>query len=311
MHIHWKTKVAIQVLLSHIPGGEAINHRLRLLNGRHTVDELRENITGRLIMFSRLQKQISLRGATVVEIGSGWELLDPLLMFVFGAARIYTYDRIRHARFAVVRRVVRELQTAARSLVEAGADPLRLEALAKATNLTELMALARIDYMAPGDASATGLPDCSVDLFFSVAVLEHVAPSALSAIVAECRRVLKSSGRSFHVIDPGDHYWTHGVSRINFLQYSDRAWNFWVQNSISYHNRLRAKEFLDAFSRGGLSLIYANAKTEASGIELLRNGFRLDCRFARFSPEELAVSSLEVVHGVSEKAAEGSVTIPE
>lgn len=309
MHIHWKTKVAIQFILARMPGGEAINHRLRLLNGRHATGELRENIAGRLIMFPRLQKQVSLRGATVVEVGSGWELLDPLLMFVFGAKRIYTYDRIRHARFAVVRHVVRELQTAAQSFVEAGADPLRLEALAKATNLKDLLALARIAYLAPGDASATGLPDSSVDLFFSVAVLEHVTPSALSAIVAECRRVLKPSGRSFHVIDPGDHYSAHGVSRINFLQYSDRAWDFWVQNSISYHNRLRAREFLDAFSHGGLSLIYANAKTDAADLELLQNGFRLDRRFFHFSPEELAVSSIEVMHGISEKAAEGSVTI--
>lgn len=292
LKMHWKLKVATQFLLAKIPGGETVNHRLQWLNGNYSNEALRNRIHERLPLYRQIEEHVSLRGARVVEVGTGWELLDPLIMFAFGTAEIHTYDHLPHLRFRVPRIIVSELAKTS----PPGCDPERLAALQRAANLEELLATAHIHYVAPGDARRTRLPDKSVDLFFSYATLEHIRPPALAGIIAESKRVLKSSGISFHVIDPGDHYASYGVSKVNFLRYSDRAWDFWIQNKISYHNRLRAKDFLAMFEQQGAHLLEIDSHTDQADVDMLRNGFPLNHRFATFSPEELAVHYLAVAH---------------
>jgi hypothetical protein len=294
--MNWKSKVAVQFVLSKLPGGERLNHGLQWMNGNYTPMKLRERLLARLPIYERITRHVGLKDATVVEIGTGWELLDPLLMFAFGSERIYTYDHVRHLRFPIPRMISREMQGLKDLLVSRGADPNRIDAVARAVSLEDLLALAKIHYKAPGDGTATALAKKSVDLFFSISVLEHVAPAVVFALIAESRRVLKPSGMGFHIIDPGDHYAPFGVSKVNFLQYSDRLWDFWVQNKISYHNRLRARQFIEAFENQGAQFKSIETKTAESDVALLRNGFKIDRRFWSFNAEDLAVYYCEVIH---------------
>lgn len=295
--MHWQAKVAIQFTLSHLPGGEVLNHRLQWWNGNYSPEALRKKLLERIPSYQRIQRHVPLKGAKVVEVGTGWELLDPLLMFVFGAGRIHTYDHVRHLRFAVPQIILGQIQAITEPLVKAGADASRIRSLRDVSDLSSLLSLCNVEYVAPGDAANTGLPQRSIDLFFSYAVLEHVPPAVLNALVAESRRILKPvSGIGFHVIDPGDHYAPYGVSKVNFLRYSDRTWNFWVQNKISYHNRLRAKQFLEAFASQGAQFLNVELRTDAADLTLLRDGFPVDKRFAGYTREELAVSRCDVVH---------------
>jgi len=293
----WKAKALIQFVLSKIPGGESINHGLQILLGRFTSSHVREDVLAHLPMIRRISQHLPPRDATVVEIGTGWGLLDPLLFSAFGAREIYTYDRVRHLRFAAPQKAAAQIYALRGSSGFADADQQRIQAMHAATNLRELLDVSNIHYKAPGDGSATGLPNSSVDLFFSHNTLEHVTPAALAALIAESRRILKSSGIGFHVIDPGDH--CPGVPTVNFLRYSDATWNFWAGGDITYHNRLRAKEFLQAFEKQ--AAIFRDVKTESipSEVALLKGGFRINARFAHFTPEELAVHKLEVVYSFS------------
>jgi hypothetical protein len=294
--MNWKAKVAVQFALAHLPFGETVNHRLQRILGRYTPETLRRRILARLPIFQRLMTHAALKDATVVEIGTGWELLDPLLMFVFGSKEIYTYDHVRHLRFAIPKTAIEQMGDLKDVLVAAGARRERLDTLQRLSALTDLLAAANIHYIAPGDAAATGLPAKSVDLFFSISVLEHVPTEVLFALIVESRRILKSSGVGFHIIDPGDHYADLGVSKVNFLQYSDRTWDFWVQNKISYHNRLRAKQFIEAFKRQGASFKSIETKMEPQSLEVLNNGIPLQQRFADFTKEELAIHYCEIIH---------------
>src|SRR6202021_2562874 len=58
------------------------------------------------------------------------------------------------------------------------------------------------------------------------AVLEHVDPKMLEAMMADFRRILVPGGAMVHFIDYSDHYamCDSSISRCNFLQYEDWVW---------------------------------------------------------------------------------------
>src|SRR5438034_5870817 len=57
-----------------------------------------------------------------------------------------------------------------------------------------------IHYYAPGDATQSGLEADSLDLYFSVAVLEHVPEAAVNKMVREAYRTLKAGALTYHHI---------------------------------------------------------------------------------------------------------------
>jgi SAM-dependent methyltransferase len=292
----WKAKVLTQFALAKIPFGERVNYALQTARGRYTVTEQRADILSGLQTFERMMQQVCLRDSVIVEIGTGWRLLSSLLMYVFGAREVYTYDHVRHLRFRTTQLIVHGLKDMTAELVKAGAVQERIDAMQAVQSLDQLLSVCNIHYFAPGDGTATSLPDKSVDLFYSFDVLPHVPPAVLHALIRESRRILKPSGVAYHAICAGDHYSTFGTSGVNFLRYSDRAWNFWVQNKISYHNRLRAKEYLEAFEQHGATIKSYIPFFHDGDMEVLQNGIALNPRFKRFSLEELAVYRCEVAH---------------
>ena len=72
-------------------------------------------------------------------------------------------------------------------------------------------------------AATSDLPDASLDVVTSRAVLEHVPPDVIQDIFNESFRLLNANGLACHIIDNSDH-WQHGdlrLSRVNFLRFSD------------------------------------------------------------------------------------------
>jgi cyclopropane fatty-acyl-phospholipid synthase-like methyltransferase len=269
--MNWKAKVAVQSVLAHLPFGERANHLLQKASHRYTPERLQKRVADVKTVVDYLERLISFAGATVVEVGSGWELIAPLVMVARGAETVHTYDLNRHLRPEIARQVA--------EIVPVDFDS----------------AMRRIQYHAPSDAANTGLAEKSVDLFYSYEVFEHVSQEDIHRIVAESRRVLKPSGIAYHAIGLGDHYAQYGVSNINFLKYSDRTWGFWVQNRISYHNRLREKEFLQIFGEHGARILDVRSKTSEADLTLLKSGFKPDRKFAFMEPEELAPWYTEIV----------------
>ena len=275
--VHWKAKVAIQWALARLPYGEQVNFQLQKLNGHYSDGRLNQKIREARETLRYLSRFVKLQGATVVEVGTGWNLTGPLAMVELGAKTVHTYDIHRHLRSDLSRRSARLM----------------------GLNLDQ--AMGSIEYHAPADASRTGQPGQSVDLFYSHEVLEHIPRKEIVAILNESKRVLRPGGIVYHDIHPRDHYagWGKNVSKVNFLRYSDRAWDFWVQNRISYHNRMRAREFLDIFREGGLKAVDVAVEVDPGDVALLRGGFPLNKKFTSMPPEDLAPYSLRVVYTVA------------
>jgi len=234
-----------------------------------------------------------LRGAKVLEIGSGWQPMIPMLFSLAGASRVYLTDSnvlLRPASFEAalsslrVHRdlIMRTLNIDTQSLAHA----LRV---APKLSMQDRLAEFGLIYLAPCDCRRLDLPANSLDVITSTACLEHVPPDVIEDIFRESCRVLRPGGLACHLIDPSDH-WEHQdkrLTRVNFLKYSDRVFRWTYINSLHYQNRLRHSEYLDMLQRTGFRLIREQQEVDERSLRGLAH-MTVAARFRRFQPEDLA-----------------------
>lgn len=298
----WKIKVFIQFILSHVLFGEQLNHLLQRVhrNSGKRTDYISNQIPGLCRSLEMLRKNINLDKALVVEVGTGWCPVPTILLALSGAV-IYTYDHIRHVRFDLIHEmlIVLEKNTAmiAVALDVSEVDVRnRLAEFLGTSSLEQLCECANIHYMAPGDASNSGLSGASVDLFYSYAVLEHVPENVLLALVKEARRVLRESGCFYALIGLHDHYasFDNSVSKVNFLKYPEWLWSFFVKNNISYHNRLRECDYIKILKDHGAKIKEITNDIDPKDVAMCRV-MKLDKRFRHLTAEECAVTKTEII----------------
>lgn len=289
----WQLKVAIQAVLARVPGGEAVNHRLQRARGRHTPEAIRSRIDEAIDFLVSINPPLDLVDKSVVEVGTGWDGLHPIVLSVLGAKRIVTFDHVRHLRGDHALLVARELAAHPRLAELEALEPsarARVETLARCEDLGALLAAAGIEYIAPGDATKTGLPPASVHVFYSFAVLEHVSEKVVVGLLTEAKRVLAPGGVMVSVIGTGDHYISMDptITQVNFLRYPEWLWAPLVKNKISYHNRLREKWFLDRFAEVGARVVWKESHLDERDVAAAA-GMKVNQRFRGMTPEELAV----------------------
>lgn len=285
--MHWKAKVATQFVLAHLPFGEQINHRLQRVQARRRGENHKQQRVVEIVAsVASLAEYKAIKGATIVEVGTGWDALPTLALLGAGAFHIHTFDHQRHVRPDL-------LADAAARLAPFYSSSHCLEQAAA----TGAFDPCRVSYAAPADATQTGLPSQSVDVFYSYAVLEHVPEETIFALIAEAKRVLKPDGVFYALIGLHDHY--NGfdparVSKVNFLRYPEWAWKLLVKNNISYHNRLRERDFIDMLARAGASIAYRKGEVHQADLAEVQS-MALAGRFAGYSPDELAVTRSELI----------------
>jgi SAM-dependent methyltransferase len=302
--VYWKVKVGIQAVLACLPFGESINYRLQNLKGSHSPPNIRRWIPEQARTIALASRYVPLRDSAVVEIGTGWDPTNTILLFLAGAREIYTYDLQRHLRFEGVQRSLRELGHCIPLIsTELRVPESTLESKLKNLDqptLDEAFSRARIHYRAPADAAATGLPDASIDLVCSYAVLEHVSRETVRALTRESKRILKPQGIAVHAIGLQDHYTSADarLSQIHFLGYPEWQWRLFGKNRIHYQNRLREKQYFEIFESAGASVAAIRHRVEERDVQAaqrMRRTMRIDPQFRGLSDEELAVNYSEIV----------------
>jgi len=164
-------------------------------------------------------------------------------------------------------------------------------------SLASFMQMTNTRYLAPADATALPFRDERFDFHVSHAVLEHVPRDAIVQVLGEAKRLLRPDGILVHVIDPSDHF-SHddtSIVAVNFLKFEDREWERWAGNKFSYHNRLRAYEYVKLFEAAGLRILHQTQTIDEPSLALLKNGFPLARRFRPMRPEDLAVTSVNLM----------------
>ncbi len=283
--MRWMAKAALQRGLGFLPQGERLNYLFQ----RHVAHSLPAGESVFRRKFARAEQHLRAyqehgpgkprADAVFWEFGVGWDLAIPLSFATLGVGRQVLVDIRPSARVELVND----------SLAHLDLDPVQ--------SLAELEERFEIEYLAPRDARATGLPGQSVDFVSSTDVCEHVPEDDLAAIFRECHRLLRPGGGFSCRIDLQDHYayFDRSLSKYNFLRYSDGAWRL-VNSPLHFQNRLRAPDYLRLVRDAGFEVIVERPSGPSEdGLEELRR-LPLAPRFRNgYTPEELGVTVLSFV----------------
>lgn len=298
--MNWKLKGTIQNALSRIPGGMSCNYLLQRTAGSLRNDAMlhrtfRDDVT---VLFERIARLGVVPSSTrVFEIGTGWMPILPLSLHLAGFRDIYTVDLYRHLREPLIRRTLLALgEHLSHPCFQAFANRDVIDArYQRLLNAPHILEAASICYLAPCDASQTGLKPGSLDLIISNNVFEHVPEPALHALFREAKRVLRPNGHVLHCVNCGDHYAYSdpAITQLNYLQFSDDDWKRW-NNDLHFQNRLRARDFVEMADRAGLAIFSAETFVNPAWLKQVEQ-MELAPRFRRYKPEELAATSLTLI----------------
>ena len=233
-----------------------------------------------------------LDGKKILEIGSGWELLLPMLFSLCGAERVYLTDLTALLDKYTLAGGLDSFRRNRQRIL----DTLYLDAAefdrrfgAEIESQKQFLAKNGLVYLAPCDCRRLSLEDATLDVITSRSVFEHIPPAVIEDILKECYRLLVPGGLVCHFVDNSDH-WEHSdktISRVNFLQFSDRAFRFTYLNALNYQNRLRHSEYVEMLKRCGFEILRAERKVDSAALEALKT-LPLALRFQRFPKEDLA-----------------------
>jgi hypothetical protein len=137
------------------------------------------------------------------------------------------------------------------------------------------------------DASHTNLPEESIDLFVSQAVLEYIPREKLSEILSEFRRIAHRNAIMSHFIDISDEYsyFDRSITPLNHLQYSDALWRL-LTTTYARQNRLLIPDYRELLASTGFEVVHEeNTMIPADLLEEIR----LASQFRCYSPDELRV----------------------
>jgi SAM-dependent methyltransferase len=220
-------------------------------------------------------------GKVLLELGPGDSLASAVIARTLGARRTYLVDAGRFATTDLGAYV--ELQ---RYLEREG---LRPPDVASCAAFEDMLTLCGAEYITDGLPGLRRLPDASVDLVFSQAVLEHVRLSEFDDTQREVRRVLRPDGMASHQVDLKDHL----GGALNSLRFTRETWESpLMSESGFYTNRLRFSEILASMRNAGLAPAVTDVRRWSA---LPTSRPKLAAQFQAMSDSELAVHQFDCV----------------
>jgi hypothetical protein len=307
--MHWKLKSMIQNAVSLLPSSASYAGYYWIQ--RHFGGLRRINPVSRLSAGIETWKRVKEQGCdplekVFLEIGTGRVPLVPLSYWLMGAKKTITIDLNPYLKGELIGESLRyisdnkqDIQTLFGPLI----DKKRLDDLVAFSgnanfSTRTFLDFCKIDYIAPGNATNTGLPTRSIDFHTSYTVFEHISPEALKQILEEGNRIISNDGLFIHRIDYSDHF-SHSdrnISAINFLQYSDDEWMRYAGNRYMYMNRLRHDDFVSLFQSARHRILNTQPDIDRRSQELLRSRtLQLNERFKTKSEEILSISASWIV----------------
>jgi SAM-dependent methyltransferase len=291
--MRWQTRLFVNKLKSALPGEEFLRRAKRHIFG-YTPNCARDRgaIEEGLKQVQWVASAIDLQGARVVEIGSGWQPIIPLLYALAGTGEVIMTDlkRLCHPETLAATldslALHRKLITEQLRIPEPAFERFHVD-VAKEP-LDQSLRRFSIRYLAPCDFRNTAFASGSVDAVVSRVVLEHVPPEIIRGIFREARRILRPGGVMCHFIDNSDH-WEHGdqrIPRIHFLKYSDSAFR-WIQSNGLYQNRLRHSQYGDLLRSAGFRIEREERIVDGGSVRILES-FPVAAQFRSFTKEDLA-----------------------
>lgn len=302
----WRVKGGIQKVLGRVPFGERLHYELQKRAGglREFDRELTAKIEDWRLMVTHLRSvDLPVAGNRFLEMGTGWYPTFPFCLYLTGAKSVITVDLNRYLKPELTLRMTAALarftpmlaMATGRPEPQIAEDQRKLEAAIRRGASLEEATGGVVAYRAPSDASATGLPESSLDVVFSNSVLEHVPGGVIERCLGETDRILRPGGVVFHSVNCGDHYAyaDRSIHQLNYLQFSDADWQAW-NNEFLYQNRLRAIDFIDMTRKAGFMIELDTSRPHPKRLQQLET-IKVHPQFARYSREQLAITSIDLI----------------
>ncbi|HUA82021.1 MAG TPA: hypothetical protein VL997_16710 [Dyella sp.] len=313
--MHWKAKATLQNAVSRLPSESSYATYYWLQ--RHFGGLRRINPVARLRAGIETWRQIEKLGRdpldkTFFEVGTGRVPMTPVAYWLMGAKRVVTIDLNPYLKEELTRECLQYIASHVEEMQVLFGPRLnrnRFEALLDLQrqdefDLQKALDLFHITYIAPGDATRTGLDAGVIDFHTSFNVFEHIPRHVLLAILAEGNRIISDTGLFVHRVDYSDHF-SHSdmrISPINFLQYSDTEWDRYAGNRYMYMNRLRHDDFLALFESSSHTILAVKPTVDELSLKLLRDGrLTVDARFGDKTDEVLATTESWIVCAKTER----------
>ncbi|MCK4818489.1 class I SAM-dependent methyltransferase, partial [bacterium] len=244
MKLNWKTKAKIMKACALLPAGGGIYRFIQKTFGRLKADPM-----------SRIPAQVDMArwilemggkvdGKNFLEVGTGHYPIVPIGFFLCGAEKVVTVDLHRRLDFGILKKSLEWMAENRDELVgyydkvtERAVFDKRMDLIDGLKDKPEkFLSKANIQYLAPADAANTGLPDACMDYHISTTVFEHIPREDIERILIEAKRILKKDGIAIHFIDLSDHFQhqDNSITRINFLEYSEKEWDKIAGNEFAY-----------------------------------------------------------------------------
>ena len=308
--MYWKLKALIQNIISTLPS--SASYSSYYWAQRHFGGLKRTNPIIKLTAAIETCKRICEQGKTLpdkifLEVGTGRVPIVPIAYWLMGAEKTITIDLNPYLKSELVEenlKYIYENKVEIQNLFGSLLIKERFDKLQQVTSrgsrfsVSEILDLCKVDYIAPGDAADTRIPEQSIDFHTSYTVFEHIPLAGLERILKEGNRIIKKNGLFVHHIDYSDHF-SHSdqnISAINFLQYSDNEWNRFAGNRYMYMNRLRHDDFINLFESVGHQIIVDQPYTDKRSQRLMRNGsLQLNKRFKSKSVDVLTITEAWII----------------
>jgi len=297
---HWAIKSAVQRAISWLPNSHFWNGLFQKWVTKSTgltPGTLRGKLEETCKILSPMQEAKG-KGAPfrAFEVGTGWYPTIPVALYLCGASDVWTTDinpllnRERLERLIGLLLEMDDCGELRGALPDALPDRIaRLRELrGSIASTTPGGWLEQIGvHTLTLDARHTGLPDGSVDLFFSSGVLEYIPRSVLGEIFRESARLASPDFVNVHRVNLVDQYssFDKSITPYHFLQFSPRQWA-WVNSPLIWQSRLRISDYRELLAQEGFAIA---AEENISGDPADLAKVKLAPEFAGYSEADLLV----------------------
>ena len=274
--IPWWMKIIIKLILSRIPLDYSMWRNIIFKHGSMLDPSYAYNIFLKHYLNSTNKSNL-----VVLELGPGDSIYSAMISYSFGASHTYLIDTDNYAS----ENLNHYLQMAEYLNKNGKSFP----SIKNIKSLQKLLKICNAEYLTEGLASLKTIPDNSIDLIWSEAVIEHIQLSDFETILIELKRILKSDGLFSSRIDLRDHL----EDSLNNLRFTEEIWESkFMKKSGFYTNRIRYSEMLDIFKKIGFKV---DATIIQTWDRLPISRTKLSRKFRDLSDKDLCVSVFDVL----------------
>jgi len=262
--MNWKIKAIVYKFFSTVPFGIAIYSYLRHNSlVKHGFDPSRRVGAVKEMMQLCQDSNTLVEGKVLLEVGSGWHPVLPCAFYGMGVKKIVMTDIAENMRASYVRDTVEFFLEHSEEFSEMLAVPNHVlrqrwqELLFEGEDWVSHWQTKGIEYLAPCSFQNLRGRFGEMDIVFSNSCLGYIPADSLAEIIDNSYQLLKAGGRVLHNITVYDDYTgiDNSITRINYLYYSNSAWEKRYNSKIHYQNRLRPYVYKGMFENAGFKLL--------------------------------------------------------